>query len=143
MKLTLILLVAFTLFNTGLIWTIQLVHYPGFLRVGESFYPGYQQFHMRAITMLVGPTMLAELVISALGMRAIWGQTTLYWISLILLGFIWIHTVFIATPIHNQLTSAFQADLIRKLVNMNWLRTVAWTLRAGVILWILYKVIGK
>ena len=46
---------------TGLIWTIQVVHYPGFLGVGTDGFLAYQHNHMRTISYLVIPLMLAEL----------------------------------------------------------------------------------
>ena len=45
----------------GLIWTIQVVHYPSFSYVDNDHYIDFQHFHMRAITYIVMPLMLFEL----------------------------------------------------------------------------------
>jgi hypothetical protein len=46
---------------TGLIWFVQVVHYPLFARVGGDGYREYQIEHMRRTGWVVGPAMLAEL----------------------------------------------------------------------------------
>ena len=38
---------------TGLIWTIQVVHYPLFARVGEAEWRAYEREHQRRITLVV------------------------------------------------------------------------------------------
>jgi|EP01047_Picozoa_sp_COSAG01_P015167 hypothetical protein len=50
----------------GLIWTIQLVHYPLFAAVGRKNFAKYEQQHTRRITVLVMPLMLAELGTAAI-----------------------------------------------------------------------------
>ena len=52
-------------FLAGLIWTIQVVHYPLFSRVGREGFAAYEQAHSGMITPLVGPVMLAELAAAA------------------------------------------------------------------------------
>ena len=51
-----------TLFLVGLIWLIQVVHYPLFDDVGEQNYVTYQQRHQSNITYIVGPVMLIEIL---------------------------------------------------------------------------------
>jgi hypothetical protein len=142
-KLLLILAFAFTLFNTGLIWTIQVVHYPGFLKVGKDMYEAYQQFHMRAITFVVGPSMLAELVFSGLLLfllSQLGEYRIIYIISLALLALIWLHTALWAVPLHGKLVSGYDAQAIQSLVSANWWRTFAWTARALLLGLILYRI---
>ncbi len=38
-------------------------------------------------------------------------------------------------PLHNQLHAGYSAAVIGRLVATNWVRTAAWTLRAGLVLW--------
>ena len=45
----------------GLIWTMQVVHYPLLKQVGPEEFVAYHARHMALITWLVGPLMLAEL----------------------------------------------------------------------------------
>jgi hypothetical protein len=72
--------------------------------------------------------MLAELVTAALlvleGNRDPWLLA-----SLPLLALIWISTGFVQIPLHNTLTSGFDAHAHRRLVTTNWSRTAAWSAR--------------
>jgi hypothetical protein len=128
--------VAVTWSLVGLIWTIQLVHYPLMSRVGEARYVEYQREHMRRITWLVGPLMLAEVGLAL----ALWlGAATpdeerLGWIGALLLLVIWGATAVFSVPAHGRLEAGFDERAHARLVATNWVRTAAWTLRGGVVL---------
>ena len=47
---------ACTLYMVGLIWFVQVVHYPLMAKVGVQGYETYQQAHMRLTTWVVGTT---------------------------------------------------------------------------------------
>lgn len=49
----------------GLIWTIQLVHYPLFAQVGRHTFKAYHHRHTTQITWVVAPLMLMELITAA------------------------------------------------------------------------------
>jgi hypothetical protein len=51
---------------TGLIWFVQVVHYPLLRAVGSSGYAAHQEQHMRLTTLIVAPLMLLEAA------RALW-----------------------------------------------------------------------
>lgn len=141
MKITLIIAFLFTAFNTGLIWTIQLVHYPGFLHLGKSSHHAYHDFHMKAITPLVGTSMLVELASSAalLFFASRINSSMLLWLSLILLGGIWLHTALVAVPLHGKLSTNFDLATAHQLVSTNWWRTLFWSLRAVILTYLVLK----
>ena len=120
---------------TGLIWTIQVVHYPGFLGVGTESFLAYQHHHMRTISYVVIPLMLVELVVALLlpsldPFRSSWLAYTATGMVLI----VWATTFFISSPLHSKLASAgYDASLIHQLVNTNWIRTIAWSVRTGIL----------
>ena len=131
---------AVTWFLVGLIWTVQVVHYPLFAEIGEDRRLGYQAQHMRRITWVVGPTMLAELgLAAALVLRpppgadpvlAAWG--------LGLLLVIWLSTALLQGPAHGRLAArSSERDLVL-LVRSNWIRTILWTVRGGLALALLH-----
>ena len=129
-----------TLFLVGLIWTIQIVHYPLFGRVGADDYTTYQTAHQSRITYVVAPVMLIELgaaIYFALAGYASVNQNY-FRVGLALVLAIWASTVFVQSPIHGKLATAFDADLIRKLVLTNWIRTVLWTTRGALVLWMIW-----
>ncbi len=47
----------------------------------------------------------------------------------LLLALVWFSTFLIQVPCHETLAVSFQAQVHRRLVATNWIRTVAWTLR--------------
>ena len=60
MQLVFLAHVAATLFMVGLIWFVQIVHYPLFGSVGRGGFAGYSQAHSRLTGFVVGPPMLVE-----------------------------------------------------------------------------------
>ena len=121
------------LFMTGLIWFVQVVHYPLFARVGADGYSSYQSMHMRRTTWVVGPPMLLELATAAAlvaGGRPEWLSARWAWANLALLGVIWLSTALLQSPAHAKLTAGFAAATHRRLARTNWLRTALWSARS-------------
>ncbi len=115
----------------GVIWVIQLVHYPLFAGVGEQQFPRYSHDHSRTITWVVLPLMSVELITSYLLWREVPGlwQTVGMWS----VGLIWLSTGLFFAPLHQTLSRGFCPKRHRLLVQGNWLRTVLWTLRGGLV----------
>lgn len=137
--LFLLLNAASTLFMTGLVWFVQIVHYPLFGYVGVEGFVGYANQHTRRTSWVVGPPMLLELTTSVwlvvqpppmLPPAALWS-------GLILTGVLWLSTLLLQIPRHNTLGSGFNASVHRALVATNWIRTIAWSLRTVLVLWML------
>lgn len=125
---------AATWFLTGLIWMVQVVHYPLFARVGAQGYRDYQLAHQALISLIVGPAMLVEAgaaVLLMLAKRDAWTMTAAG-----LLVVIWLSTAFLQVPMHNALSHGFDAEAHTRLVQTNWLRTIAWTLRGAIALYL-------
>jgi len=131
-----------TAFMAGLIWTIQLVHYPLFAWVPPDAFTGadttnqpngrgYEREHMRRITWVVAPAMLVELA-SAIALLAMAPAELRLELGVALgaLALIWISTITTQGPLHVRLARTADADLISKLVTTNWLRTALWSGRA-------------
>lgn len=127
---------ASTFYMVGLIWFVQVVHYPLFAAVGEDKFVAYEEHHQRLTTWVVGPGMLVELVSGVLlALTAADSRSAMIlWISLGLLAIIWLSTALIQIPCHRQLSTGFNASAHRRLVRSNWLRTVVWTGRGVLIL---------
>ncbi|MDX2182184.1 MAG: hypothetical protein SFV18_21510 [Bryobacteraceae bacterium] len=132
---------ASTLFMTGLIWFVQIVHYPLFDGVGRDGFADYERRHSGATALIVGPVMIVELA-TALGLVALrpgnvpgWAA----WAGAILVAAIWLSTALLQIPEHGNLASGFDAHALRRLIATNWLRTAAWSLRSGLVLWLLAR----
>jgi hypothetical protein len=126
---------AATLFMTGVIWFVQVVHYPLFSELGAGL-AGYEVRNMRLTTWLVAGPMLVELVTGlVIGARPPRETPSfLAWSGLALLGIIWASTALLQAPQHARLATLFEPETLRLLVATNWLRTVAWTARAVLVL---------
>ncbi len=132
---------AATWFMTGLIWFVQIVHYPLMGTVGADRWVEYQREHQKKTTFVVLPPMFIEL--STAG----WLLFNLYnasegvtddrlwsaWLAAGSLLAIWISTFALQVPLHQKLSQRFEPTVHRKLVQTNWIRTVLWTVRAIIV----------
>ncbi|MEQ1852411.1 MAG: hypothetical protein ABMA01_12565 [Chthoniobacteraceae bacterium] len=118
----------------GLIWTVQLVHYPLFAQVGTEAFRSYHARHTRKITWIVAPLMAVELITAVLlvvrGARELWLLA-----SFVPLAFNWLATWRVQIPLHDRLAAGFDAEVHRRLVASNWWRTAAWSIRGACVLY--------
>jgi len=128
----------------GLIWFVQIVHYPLFGYVGSKEFGTFHENHKILITPVVGIVMIVELVTSGILIFQIpigipnWTAI----VGIILLGFIWFSTLFLQIPYHNKLSSKFDDNVLMMLVKTNWIRTICWSLR-GIIILIMLDMLMK
>lgn len=125
-------------FMTGLIWLIQLVHYPAYRFINPATFTQYQNFHTTTITYLVGPMMALELI-TAFALLADTPFSKIYLGNMLLLILIWLATAFLSVPAHGKLSAELDPQTIENLISTNWYRTIFWTLRSGG--WLFYFVI--
>jgi hypothetical protein len=127
---------AATLFMVGLIWFVQAVHYPLLARVGRDGFAYYEAAHVRLTTWVVGPPMLVEactaIAVAWQPPARVW--PALSWAGLFLLLMIWGSTVLLQVPRHDALARKFDAHHHHLLVRTNWIRTIAWTIRGGLVI---------
>ncbi len=123
-----------TLFMVGMIWTIQLVHYPLFAAVGPDRFPAYEAAHSARITWVIvlpwaiqGLTTLALLLSPPAGV-----PRTLVYAAAALAAIPVVVTIAFSVPAHSVLSGGFDAAAHARLVGTNWLRTAAWTAHGGV-----------
>ena len=141
------LIQCFTTFAmTGLIWLIQGVHYPLLAKIGTPEFTDYVCLHAKTITYIVGPLMLIEVATSLLclyGGKVLGLPAGLLWAGLVFVFIIWGATAFLSVPCHEALSRGFDLNVIHRLVDTNWVRTVAWTLRSGLLLWMLWLILNQ
>ncbi len=130
-----------TTLMTGIIWFIQLVHYPLLKFVGRSEAAQYEISHTRRITYSVIPLMIVE---SLTGFSLLWQRPPYVTLSEAcagggLLAVIWLSTVFLQIPQHLILAKKFDSAAHQKLLSTNWVRTVAWTIRTLLVFRMLLK----
>jgi len=120
---------AATAVMAGLIWTIQLLHYPFFHHLGKENFAEHMEQHRTKISFIVVPVMLLELFTAAVLALTATPFQLLFVTGLILLICIWASTFFIQMPGHNRLTAGYSKSEVDKLVKYNWIRTSLWSLR--------------
>jgi hypothetical protein len=130
-----------TLALFGLIWFVQLVHYPLFRRVPPTVFAAFEAEHARRTGWVAAPLMVLELLTSLLllnrHLRPVVVSTHGANVGLALTASTWLSTFLVQVPLHNRLHLGFDQAAIHRLVATNWLRTGFWTLRALlVLLWL-------
>jgi hypothetical protein len=144
MNLEIILLIINTVstwFMTGLIWFVQIVHYPLFDGVGVEQFQTYAERHRQLTTMVVAAPMIVE-IITAFLLAVVWKRSdgSLLWIGFGLVLAIWICTACFSIPCHAKLCgTGFDARTYHFLVGSNWIRTLLWTSRALLLAFVIYK----
>ncbi len=142
-KYTFLCVIFTTLFMTGLIWFVQVVHYPLFSQVNEEKFKQYESLHTTRTGWVVAPIMVLELITTVMLLLNRPGYIRNYeaWILVILTLGVWGSTFFIQVPLHGQLIDGKDWESIRKLVSSNWIRTVLWTVKGVVCCWIVGRLI--
>jgi hypothetical protein len=126
---------ASTLYLTGLIWCIQVVHYPLMSEVAVDGFRTFHLRHSRRISIVVVLPMVVELLSAVVlvipGAVAVPRWMTLVGLALLLV--IWGSTFALQVPLHRRLAAGFDSASHRALVRTNWVRTTAWTVRAALV----------
>ena len=134
-----------TLFMVGLIWFVQIIHYPLLAHIGTADFVAYEQAHTRRTVWVVGPPMLVELIT---GIILLWirpaGVTLIHaMLGVALIAVVCISTQFVQVPCHTRLSQSFDPSVHRRLVSTNWVRTVTWSLRGLLVIWMILMTITE
>jgi hypothetical protein len=127
---------------TGLIWFVQVVHYPLYRAVGVEGFAAYEAAHTRLTSFVVGPLMGVETAAAVL--IAVLSVPGLGWAlplaGLLALLLIHVATAAFSVPAHRVLTDGYDAAVASRLVRTNWMRTGLWTARLVLAAWMLLAV---
>jgi hypothetical protein len=126
-----------TLSMTGLIWFVQLVHYPLFKFVETRRFAEFERVHQRRTSIVVAPLMIIEGVTAILWLwvRPDRVPTMAAVAGVALIIVIWLSTLLLQMPAHQRLAHGFNAAIHHRLVLSNWLRTISWTARTLLVWW--------
>lgn len=125
----------------GLIWFVQAVHYPLFARADSDRSQAYADENQRRTAPVVIPPMLVEAATAAI--IAINPPPTigrpLALVGLAMVAALWLSTLLVQMPLHAQLKHSGHApETVAALVRTNWVRTVLWSARALLAVWMLH-----
>ncbi len=120
-----------TLSMVGLIWFIQIVHYPMMADVGAESFVEYERIHQTRTTWVVMPLMLTELATAAILLANLntGSARGLAIAGIVLIAVIWATTFFVSVPMHTKLSQGFDTTAHHRLVSTNWIRTFCWSVR--------------
>jgi len=122
---------AATAFMTGVIWYVQVVHYPLMAGWPHEQFGAWEARHRERTGCAVVPAMLLEaLAAGVLAVRRPRGLSgRLITLNLVLLACIWASTFLLQVPCHDLLSLGWDERVHARLVQTNWLRVVLWSSR--------------
>lgn len=134
-SLVLLANVAATAFMTGVIWYVQVVHYPLMAGWPHDRFGDWEVLHRQRTEWIVMPVMLVEgAAAAALLLRRPRGVAGGFaWLAAALLAGVWASTFLLQVPCHARLSLGWDAEVHARLVATNWIRTVLWTARLGAV----------
>lgn len=121
----------------SLVFMTQFITYPTLLNIDKDKFSDYHRKYVNNISFIVAPVMLIELL--TLFLIAYFSKDFLIIKSLILLLVIWLTTFFIMIPSHNRISKSFNIKEIKSLINYNWIRTILWSFKLLVIIFLYYE----
>lgn len=121
----------------GIVWFVQVIHYPLFAMVDAEGFSFYEREHVRRTKYLIMPAMLIELLTAVVLFMLTQENQLIYLTNLAALLLIWFSTFFVQVPLHGRLSTNKNEVNIRKLVNSNWIRTALWSFRMVLLIWLI------
>lgn len=110
-----------------LIWMVQLIVYPSFAFYNNTQLLTWHKTYTKAIAFIVIPLMLGQLGIAIY--QVFLAQNVYTLVSIVLVVFLWGITLLKFAPMHQQISEGnTQIQLLKTLVQTNWIRTIIWTL---------------
>ena len=119
-----------TAIMVGVIWIVQLVHYPSFRYIESGKFRDFAFFHRQKIAYIVAPVMVVELLT---GLFLLPHFHSIFAVSMVMLLGVWLVTFFYSIKEHNILLSGKDEESIERLVKTNWYRTLLWSIRLVII----------
>lgn len=127
----------------GVIWIVQVVHYPLMRFVSGEQFARFETAHRTRISWVVGPLMLVEgvCVLAFLIAPPAGLPWWLPWLGAAVEAIAIGTTAFVSAPLHERLNAHFNQATLDRLIATNWIRTIAWTCRAALAIAMLVAVL--
>lgn len=144
-ELLLLVHASVTWFLAGLIWFVQIVHYPMLVDRADARFVATQQNHQRRTGYVVAAPMALELVTAILLLllhpanaesvtpASLAGSISTAVVGLVLVLANVLMTAVLFVPLHHRLTRGYDPQVARRLVRWNWVRTATWSSRAALV----------
>ena len=131
----------FTFMLTGVIWCLQAFVYPALSWIDIDRFQEFEKKYEKRMVWIKTPLMSLECLFAILLLRVA-PSGAFNVISFILFGIlllIWLSTFCFQMPEHAALLKEFNEKRLKKLIFTNWIRTIGWTLRSLLLMWLLMR----
>ena len=135
--------IVFSLYLLGVIWFVQLVHYPTFLFLKIENEENPFVFHQARSSLAILPPMSLELVSVILLMFYPYPNYTIVVTLLVFTLLIWLATLTLQWPCIKTLKEEKTEEIVKKLIWTNWLRTALWSLKGLYIFFLLWNLLNE
>lgn len=132
-----------TLLIAGILWFVQLVHYPLFNEMPAKNMVNYGYYHMQKISGIINLLFIIDFITIVFLLLLVNSDlsATLMLINISIFLFIVILTRITFLPIYQQISKNPNSILITKLINLNWIRTLVWSLKVIFMLIIFFEIL--
>ncbi len=130
-----------TIYMTGVVWFVQIVQYPMMGRIPADMFVDYENEYTSRMGLVVAAPMLIEMAtaFAMLFLLPTGMPRSAAWVGFALMLVVAGVTFAWFVPAHATLSQGFDADLHRRLVSYNWVRTIGWTTRAVLLTWLAWR----
>lgn len=112
------------------LWLVQLVIYPSFLRVEPSELVAWHKAYTFRVSFVILPLMLGQLALAIL--TVLDDPSILEWLAFAFVLVCWSLTFFVSVPLHRKIEQNDSTRETRqKLITTNWPRTILWSVIFG------------
>ena len=109
-----------------LIWMVQCIVYPSFLEIRQERLQAWHARYVPAIGRIVGPLMLLQVTVVVL--QVLRSGRVVDLVSGFLVLAVWICTAVFSVPCHRKIERGHgDREVLQRLVDTNWPRTVLWS----------------
>lgn len=132
-----------TLLIAGVLWFIQLVHFPLINEMPAKNMVNNGYYHMQKILGIINLLFIIDFITIVFLLLLVNSDlsATLMLINILIFLFTVILTRITFLPIHQNLSKNPNSFLISKLINLNWIRTLVWSLKVLFMLIIFFEVL--
>ena len=116
---------------SGIIWFIQICHYPLLGLVAKGDVPAYIYRNRVLTAYIVSPIMTVEIITAWLLVFMPYIHVTLgiRIAGVAIVTLVWCSTLFVQLPTNLKLQRDWNEKTFRHLLRTNWIRTIGWSLR--------------
>ncbi len=118
-----------SLYMLGIIWFLQVVHYPMFLYDVPEGFSKCHAFHCKRTSYVILPGMIVELITAIWLLFRPFPNLFTVIILLILTLAPLLSTFIFQVPIHKKLSKERRENILIRLIHTNWIRTWLWTFK--------------